>query len=227
MYIVDHWRPDHERTATSQRVSPYARPVLNESSASKSGPLSQLVIERNSCDKNEMRCGATSPGSTTGTFEHDLLLHRPFRTNPTTADEDGLSDGPKCRCEPFVSANISVAFRAWKKSFPIPTQIDLYWRPGCGFCSMLRGQLDKLGVERVEHNIWDDPSQAAVVRAIRQRQRDRPDGGRRGCCAGQPICASTSSSPSLAGSTSPPRGNLRHRSRVLSGELTARSSDDR
>ena len=29
---------------------------------------------------------------------------------------------------------------------------------------MLRGQLDKLGVERVEHNIWDDPSQAAVVR---------------------------------------------------------------
>ena len=47
---------------------------------------------------------------------------------------------------------------------PIPTQIDLYWRPGCGFCSMLRGQLDKLGIERVDHNIWDDPSQADVVR---------------------------------------------------------------
>jgi mycoredoxin len=45
-----------------------------------------------------------------------------------------------------------------------PTQIDLYWRPGCGFCSSLRRQLDKLGIERVEHNIWDDPSQSDVVR---------------------------------------------------------------
>lgn len=44
------------------------------------------------------------------------------------------------------------------------THIDLYWRPGCGFCSSLRGQLDKLGIERVEHNIWDEPAKAAVVR---------------------------------------------------------------
>ena len=28
---------------------------------------------------------------------------------------------------------------------------------------MQRG-LDKLGIERVEHNIWDDPADAAVVR---------------------------------------------------------------
>ncbi len=47
---------------------------------------------------------------------------------------------------------------------PTPTQIDLYWRPGCGFCSSLRGQLDALGIERVEHNIWDEPDKAAVVR---------------------------------------------------------------
>ena len=44
------------------------------------------------------------------------------------------------------------------------TQIDLYWRPGCGFCSSLRRGLDKLGIERVEHNIWDEPNGAAVVR---------------------------------------------------------------
>jgi glutaredoxin len=43
-------------------------------------------------------------------------------------------------------------------------QIDLYWRPGCGFCSSLRHQLDKLGINRVEHNIWDDPSKAEIVR---------------------------------------------------------------
>jgi mycoredoxin len=47
---------------------------------------------------------------------------------------------------------------------PQPQQIDVYWRPGCGFCSSLRGQLDKLGIERVEHDIWDDPTKAAIVR---------------------------------------------------------------
>ncbi|NQY58101.1 MAG: NrdH-redoxin [Ilumatobacteraceae bacterium] len=44
------------------------------------------------------------------------------------------------------------------------TEITLYWRPGCGFCSGLQRGLDKLGIERVERNIWDDPNDAAVVR---------------------------------------------------------------
>ncbi len=43
-------------------------------------------------------------------------------------------------------------------------RIDLYWRPGCGFCSMLQRKLDKLGIDRIEHNIWDDPSDAEIVR---------------------------------------------------------------
>jgi mycoredoxin len=45
-----------------------------------------------------------------------------------------------------------------------PTQINLYWRPGCGYCSSLRRGLDQLGVERVEHNIWENPDDAAMVR---------------------------------------------------------------
>ena len=45
-----------------------------------------------------------------------------------------------------------------------PGQIDLYWRPGCGFCSMLQRKLDQLGIERVEHNIWESHDDAAVVR---------------------------------------------------------------
>ena len=44
------------------------------------------------------------------------------------------------------------------------SQIDLYWRPGCGFCMSLMRGLDQLGIERVEHNIWDDPADAAIVR---------------------------------------------------------------
>ena len=47
----------------------------------------------------------------------------------------------------------------------VPTaRIDLYWRPGCGFCMSLMRGLDRLGIERVEHNIWDDPADAAIVR---------------------------------------------------------------
>jgi glutaredoxin len=45
------------------------------------------------------------------------------------------------------------------------TRIDLYWRPGCGFCSMLQRKLDQLGIERFEHNIWDDADDAAIVRS--------------------------------------------------------------
>ena len=43
-------------------------------------------------------------------------------------------------------------------------RIDLYWRPGCGFCTMLRSALDRLGVERVEHDIWQSDDAAAIVR---------------------------------------------------------------
>jgi mycoredoxin len=43
--------------------------------------------------------------------------------------------------------------------------VHYYWRPGCPFCSMLRRGLDKLGVETIDHNIWDDPDAAAVVRS--------------------------------------------------------------
>ena len=43
-------------------------------------------------------------------------------------------------------------------------EVHLYWRPGCGFCIALRRRLDSLGIERYEHNIWDDPAAAAEVR---------------------------------------------------------------
>ena len=47
-----------------------------------------------------------------------------------------------------------------------PAEVHLYWRPGCGFCIALRRRLDSLGIERHEHNIWDDPAAAAEVRLI-------------------------------------------------------------
>jgi glutaredoxin len=46
---------------------------------------------------------------------------------------------------------------------PAP-HIDLYWRPGCGFCSMLQRKLDQLGIDRTEHNIWENDADAAIVR---------------------------------------------------------------
>lgn len=46
-----------------------------------------------------------------------------------------------------------------------PGDVVLYWRPGCGFCHMLRRELDRAGVERTDINIWDDREAAAVVRS--------------------------------------------------------------
>jgi glutaredoxin len=45
------------------------------------------------------------------------------------------------------------------------THLDFYWRPGCGFCSSLRRKLDQLGIERQDHNIWEDADAAEVVRS--------------------------------------------------------------
>jgi len=44
--------------------------------------------------------------------------------------------------------------------------VTVYWRPGCGFCHVLRRQLDRAGVERTEVNIWEDPTAAALVRSV-------------------------------------------------------------
>jgi glutaredoxin len=48
---------------------------------------------------------------------------------------------------------------------PPADAVHYYWRPGCPFCTMLRRGLDKAGIPTVDHNIWDDPDAAAVVRS--------------------------------------------------------------
>jgi len=45
------------------------------------------------------------------------------------------------------------------------SDVTVYWRPGCPFCSRLRRDLRGLGLPVTEINIWDDPPAAAVVRA--------------------------------------------------------------
>jgi mycoredoxin len=42
--------------------------------------------------------------------------------------------------------------------------VHFYWRNGCGFCSSLRRGLDNLGIQTVDHNIWEHPHDAAIVR---------------------------------------------------------------
>lgn len=45
-------------------------------------------------------------------------------------------------------------------------EITVYWRPGCPFCSSLRGGLHGAGLPFREVNIWDDPNAAAFVRSV-------------------------------------------------------------
>ena len=42
--------------------------------------------------------------------------------------------------------------------------IDVYWRPGCPYCASLKLRLKRRKLPVRLHNIWDDPSAAAVVR---------------------------------------------------------------
>lgn len=44
--------------------------------------------------------------------------------------------------------------------------IDVYWRPGCGFCSALRASLRRARVPVNEVNIWRDDAAAARVRSV-------------------------------------------------------------
>ena len=43
--------------------------------------------------------------------------------------------------------------------------VHYYWRPGCPFCMFLRRGLRRAGIRTVDHNIWDDPAAATVVRS--------------------------------------------------------------
>jgi glutaredoxin-like protein len=43
--------------------------------------------------------------------------------------------------------------------------VDVYWRPGCGFCSALFRSLRRAGLPFREVDIWEDPDAAAFVRA--------------------------------------------------------------
>lgn len=46
-----------------------------------------------------------------------------------------------------------------------PDAVDVYWRPGCGFCAWLFRSLEKDGVPIRRINIWEDAVGAAFVRA--------------------------------------------------------------
>jgi len=55
--------------------------------------------------------------------------------------------------------------RVWNDVNKTPSpEVVVYWRPGCPFCSSLRGQLRRAGVPTREIDIWADPAAAAEVR---------------------------------------------------------------
>jgi glutaredoxin len=45
-------------------------------------------------------------------------------------------------------------------------QLEFYWRPGCPFCSRLRGDLQRVRLPVREINIWEDSLAAATVRSV-------------------------------------------------------------
>jgi glutaredoxin-like protein len=45
------------------------------------------------------------------------------------------------------------------------SEVTVYWRPGCPYCSRLRRDLHRLGLPVTEVNIWEDPAGSAIVRS--------------------------------------------------------------
>ncbi len=44
--------------------------------------------------------------------------------------------------------------------------VTIYWRPMCGYCETLKGELNERGVDYDTVDIWEDRSQAEVVRQV-------------------------------------------------------------
>jgi mycoredoxin len=44
------------------------------------------------------------------------------------------------------------------------SDITVFWRPGCPFCSGLLDDLDRRGIPHERRNIWEDPEAGALVR---------------------------------------------------------------
>lgn len=47
----------------------------------------------------------------------------------------------------------------------IPIDVEVFWRPGCPYCSSLRSDLSRRGVAATWRNIWEDEGARAQVRA--------------------------------------------------------------
>ncbi|MDA8391828.1 MAG: NrdH-redoxin [Actinomycetota bacterium] len=46
----------------------------------------------------------------------------------------------------------------------ISNGIDVYWRPGCVYCRMLRMGLERRRIRATWHNVWEDAEADAFVR---------------------------------------------------------------
>jgi len=44
--------------------------------------------------------------------------------------------------------------------------VDVYWRPGCRFCTSLRRDLKRRGIPSRWHNIWTDDDARQFVRSV-------------------------------------------------------------
>ena len=44
--------------------------------------------------------------------------------------------------------------------------VTIYWRPMCGYCETLKGELAERGVAYETVDIWEDRSSAEIVRGV-------------------------------------------------------------
>lgn len=72
--------------------------------------------------------------------------------------------------EPTAFTDGGKAKRCCAGSLPMTTsppdaaQVEVYWRPGCPYCSSLRRDLSRRGINATWRNIWEDEQARLIVR---------------------------------------------------------------
>ena len=46
--------------------------------------------------------------------------------------------------------------------------VEVFWRPGCVFCMILRDDLERRSIEATWRNIWEDEDAADFVRSVNE-----------------------------------------------------------
>src|SRR5688572_17390024 len=105
-----------------------------------------------------------------GRARRRVLAHRapqrdgPHRDRLRGGRSPRMSSEPEKGSQPGGVESLNDEPSTQSKEHPV-SPVTVYWRPMCGYCTTLKHELDRHGLEYAEIDIWEQRDQAEVVRA--------------------------------------------------------------